>query len=298
MKFCASSVVSADWYQWFIPFYSLSLRKVYPDCGIKLFIKGPAYKELKHNKALFGNPEIFENQFKGFPNRASTCNSLRHIIDPSFYKGYSIIYPSDVDFIVLPHKKPHWEYYSNIMSKINTPYAACRGPIKGFRTKPKGVKAWAGKHTRIAAGCSMYKHPEFHKQTANARKYYTKILKSGSHDKYDTIPSASYREYDEVMLYRICWTSGLRLPGHKDTFLDGNKFDAKYRDVHLGDYKFGHRWRNKGKMKRIFTKDSVRAMKRLVEDKDWNSVVEFVSKQDSGRVMKLYRNLLKHLESR
>lgn len=100
MKFCISTVVSADKYQWFIPLFSLSARKAYPECGLKVFVKGKLDPELKSKKRMFGDPSLFENQFLGVPDRRSTCNALRHLINPKHYKGYNYIYPTDVDFII------------------------------------------------------------------------------------------------------------------------------------------------------------------------------------------------------
>lgn len=298
MRLCVSTVVSADEYMWYIPMFAYSARKAYPKCGIKIFIKGPIDFRIRKNKKLFGDPDLIDNQFLKFPNRRSTCNSLRHLINPKHYRGYDIIYPTDVDFIILPHMKNHVKYYSRIMSGTLTPYAACRGPIKGFKNHPTGVTAWAGKYQRTAAGCSMYKYPEFYTATKEAREYYTGVLSSGNHDDLDTIPSASYREYDEVMLYRICHRSGLRVPGHSNVFINGDKFNSKYRDIHLGDFKFKHRWRNINKMKRILHSENVRLMIALSKSGGWKRVMGFLSGNAPDSIMKIYQNMEKHLEKR
>jgi len=298
LKLCISTVVSADDYQWFIPLFCHSAKLAYPDCGLRIFVRGTVHDIIKNNKKKFGNPDILENQFLDFPTRRSTCNALRHLINPKHYQGYDIVYPTDVDFIILPHRKPHWKYYENIMRKAFSPYAACRGPVRGFKNHPTGVKTWSGVHTRVAAGCSMYKYPDFYQQTADAREYYTSVLKMGGHDKYDEIASASYREYDEVMLYRLIHLSGLRLPGHTNIFINGEKADPKYRDIHLGDFKFKHRWNNKRKMKRILHNESVKAYRNLSKNTKWNNTLDLVMQFGPNSVVKLLNNLEEYLGCR
>ena len=70
---------------------------------LKLLLK--IYPKIKSNKKLFGNPELFSHQFSEIPDRKSTCNALRHLIDPKHYHGYNIVYPTDIDFIIFPHLK-------------------------------------------------------------------------------------------------------------------------------------------------------------------------------------------------
>lgn len=297
MRLCVSTVVSPNHYLWFIPFFSLSAKKAYPKCRVKIFVKGEVDPKIKENLSLFKNPDIYENVFSGIPNRKSTCNALRHLVDPIYYRGFNLVYPTDVDFIILPHKRSHIEYYLRIMEKTHQPFAACGGPAKGFRKRPKGVTRWVGHYGRVAAGCSMY-NSRFFQVTKNARRYYLKVLKSGRHDKFDKLPAASYREYDEVMLQRIIRMSGLKVPIHKNLFLTGEKANAEYRDVHLGDFKFPARWRNKAKMRRILTNYSVKAARNLISQDDWKKMVSFVNENGDERVIKLYNNMLKHLKTR
>lgn len=185
-----------------------------------------------------------------------------------------------------------------MMEKTATPYAACRGPAKGFKNHPKGVKVWAGNFTRLAAGCSMYRYPDFYNATAAAREYYSKIIKSGSSDKFDEIPSASYREYDEVMLFRLCKMSGLRISAHSNIFLTGDKFNPKFRDVHLGDFKFLRRWQNKAKMKRILHQESIDAMRILQKSQQWRELLSWMEPRASSLVLKLLKNMETHIKGR
>ena len=123
-----------------------------------------------------------------------------------------------------------------MFKKIKSPCAVLRGAIKK-PSRPKITAIWDWDFTRIAGGHIMLKNPEWFEKTAAARILYRSILLSGTHDEFDNHPSCSYREYDEVMFYRICKKSGIEMPTEKNCFLNGKYFNAKYRDIHLGDFK-------------------------------------------------------------
>jgi len=259
-KLVVSTFASVDDYQYFIPLFTYSIYKAYPDWKIKIFMSGRLADEIK--VFLLDNTEIHEDIFLDYPVRESTCNTLRHLIPMKYFNGYDYVYNTDVDFIVFNHEMSHLNYYQKIMSETNLPYAGSRGPIRGFK-RPEITLAWDGNYKRICSGCLMLKYPEFYERTKEARRKYREIIKKGEDN------SCTYREYDEVMFCRICAESGLRTPIEKNCFVGGRKFSAKYRDIHLGDFKFPKRYRNMDKMKRILHEDNVKKFLELEEDSDW-----------------------------
>ena len=102
----------------------------------------------------------------------------------------------------------------------------------------------------------------------------------GDHDMLDNIPSCSYRDYGEVMLYRICKVSGLSTPGHKDCYANGEKADPHYRQIHVGDFKFKKRPRSLNKMGRILPLQNIFDYLRLKDDTNWKRIVSLVTKNN------------------
>jgi len=291
-RFCVSSVVSANYFQFFIPLFVTSARLAYPKCGIKIFVKG----EVDDVVRSFVGDCLYENQWPEIRKRKSTHNALRHLVDPKHYHGYDCIWPGDIDFIILPHKVSHADYYMNMMDKCHLPYAAARGPMKGYG-RPSGVKAWDGPFTRVAAGCSMYKHPDFYHKTKRAREYYLRCLREDKPDKFDKLKPASYREFDEVMIYRMLRMSRLKTPDWKNFFPNHDKMHPRYRDIHLGDFKFPRRYGRMWKMKRILTNENIKRFTQLEEKPEWQKAVKLVE-DNCEEVTRLLKKLRAHVEKR
>ncbi|HUS90076.1 MAG TPA: hypothetical protein VMW91_12070 [Desulfosporosinus sp.] len=296
-KLCVSTVVSADDFQWFIPLFVTSARLAYSQLRVCIFVKGCLSDKV--STFLQFNPFVYCNQWPNIPNKKSTHNSLRHLVDPKYYHDCDYIYPTDVDFIILPHKISHVDYYAGVMKDTGLSYAAARGPIRGF-ARQKGILKWDGPHTRVAAGCSMYKYPDFYNKTKRAREYYLKCFEKDCVDKFDKhlgLKVGSYREFDEVMLYRMMRMSGLKTPSWKNCFPNQKKMNPRYRDIHLGDFKFPKRYGNMGKMKRILTDENVKRFIELEKNEQWMAAVELV-RENCDSVYGLIKKLRSHIEKR
>lgn len=205
------------------------------------------------------------NAFKKYPDGVSMCNALRHVMPEKAFAGYRYVYITDIDFIAFRHKKTHLDYFKIEMDKSKQPYAGFRGPVRGFRRRGVTVLGWTGAFTRISSGNLMLKGPQWFKKTRSARRKYAAILKRRRQDPNDRIRPASYREYDEVMLYRICAASKLKTPKREGCTLSNKPFNRRYRDIHLGDFKFKKRLRKKG----LIHKDNIKAFKELQDDQGW-----------------------------
>jgi len=271
-KLCITTIVSPDDFQFFLPLFTYCAQRAYPEAVIKTFVCG----KLDPDSRPFIQGEVYEDMFTDYKIGPSTFNALRQLIPAKYFEGCNYLYPTDADFLMFRQKTPHVEYYADIMHRTGLPIACARGPLKGLKTTrmPGG---WTEHRTRIAAGCLMLKIPDWFNATKKARRYYREVVKSQLRDRYDKLPACSYREYDEVMIYRICRMSKIRTPEWKDHFINKEKMSAVYRDIHLGDFKFKGRYHNVDKMKRILRRRNVRNYLKLQDDPEWYRITQYVS---------------------
>ena len=241
--------------------------------------------------------KVYENMFEGYKIGDSTYNALRQLIPAKHFEGCDYLYPTDADFLIFQQKIPHMDYYADVMERIHQPIACARGPLRGIRRTRLDGQGWVDGRTRIAAGCLMLKIPEWFDLTREARQYYRKLVKHQKRDKFDTVPVCTYREFDEVMIYRICKMSDIRTPDRKDHFLNGEKMNSIYRDVHLGDFKFKNRYHNPSKMKRILRNRNVKNYLNLKNEPEWQRVTDYVSGK-SDTIRRALNKLDRYVEKR
>lgn len=271
MRVCVSTVCSADSFQYYIPLFIYSLKKAYPDYGIKIFLRGVLNEDVKEAlKLIEGDYDIYENSFIDYPTRISTCNTLRHLLPANKFKGYEYLYITDIDFIFFRHRPTLGRYFQKIIEMNRQPYASFKGPRKHPRRFNHG---WVGNFTRIADGTLMLKIPEWFDITYTQRKKYKSLLKKSNHDNYDHHKPCSYREYNEVMLYRIVRNSGMKAPTNRRKFVCGKEYKIIYRDIHLGDFKFG-RGHSRYRMRKFTHYKNAKAFKRLQKDELWLQICE------------------------
>jgi len=291
-KLSIATVVSSDDYQYFLPLFTYCAHKAYPEAGIMTFVCG----KLDPESRPYIHGEVYENMFSDYKIGVSTYNALRQLIPSHYFEGYDYLYPTDADFLIFRQKIPHVDYYAEVMKNLDTPIACARGPTKGLRSTrlPGG---WVENRTRMAAGCLMLKIPEWFEKTRVARNYYREIVKNQERDRFDKVEACTYREFDEVMIYRICLLSAIRTPTMKDHFATGEKMDAIYRDIHLGDFKFKSRYEDMNKMRRILRKRNALNYLELKTDDKWNKIVDYVSGK-SHNISRMIRKLDHHVNER
>ncbi|HUT64423.1 MAG TPA: hypothetical protein VMZ04_10765 [Anaerolineae bacterium] len=248
MSLCITTVVSADDYQTYIPIFIYTVKRAYPEYYVKIFLRGKlnalirgVLEDMKKLKYCDPGWEVLEKRFMNFPKRTSICNTLRHLLPEEEFKRFDYLYITDIDFIVFRHSPTLLEYLSSRIKKTKQPYAAARGPYQYPRRYEINRTGWKGNFTRISDGMLMLKIPEWFNATKKARKKYAKLVASSTPDGFDNHVPATYREYNEVMLYRICVKSKLKTPKRKNKFIDDKGFKKLYRDIHLGDFKFSRR---------------------------------------------------------
>ncbi len=295
MSTCLTTVVSADDFQYYIPMFIYTAKRAYPDYGVKIFLRGKINKQvrgilndMKKLRMCNTDFQILENQFLDYPNRTSICNTLRHLLPEEQFKGFDFVYITDIDFLIFKHEPSLERYFHKRMSETGLPYASFRGPY----TRPRRFKinkiGWRRSFTRIADGTLMLKNPQWFKKTKDARAIYNRIVKKGTSDRFDNHKAASYREYNEVMLYRICLMSKLRTPKRRNKFANGKRYNRLYRDIHLGDFKF-NRGSSIKRMTSYMKKENVANFIELEKDEAWLKISK-VCEQN-----KVIKNMLKKL---
>jgi len=288
-KLCIATVVSADDYQTYIPIFIYTVKRAYPEYYIKIFLRGKLNDKIrgmldtmKKCKYCDLGWEIKEKSLMEYPALVSTCNTLRHLLPEKEFKDFDYVYITDIDFIVFRHDPTLLEYFAQRIKKTKLPYASSRGPYQYPRRHHINGGGWKGNFTRISDGMLMLKVPEWFNQTEKARHKYEKLLRVGRPDGIDPHQPASYREYNEVMLYRICKQSKLETPKTKNKFVDGHGFKKLYRDIHLGDFKFNKR----NKEYRWIKPENFFNFEALQKDEIWQKICSELEGTIAGRMVK------------
>jgi len=298
-RLCITTVSSADEFAGFIPLFVYSAAQAHPYADIKIWLCGKLTSYQRKALKLCGNApyEIIEDAFPDWPQKESTCNALRHLVPMKKLKNCAYTFVSDLDFIFVKTHTPIDHYYGKIMERTGQPHAGARGPLTKRRAPQIPSKEWDGIYTRIAEGTFCFKTKEWGEVTKGARGYYREVLKEGGPDSLDTIPSCSYRDYGEVMLYRIMKMSGLKTPEKKNCFIDGTTADPHFRMIHVGDFKFEKRRGRMGKMKRILPARNVSEFLELEKDSTWQEICSIVERHNK-RVKYLMGKMRAHMRKR
>ena len=300
MKLCVVTVVSADSFQYYIPLFIYTWKRAYPDVRVKVFLLGELNPEVEKSLQL-----IRESGIRGFSvytgafsdilpaaYHKSVPNVMRFLVPHKYLRRYDYAYITDVDFLAFKHVPSHFRYNIRL---LDGPIAAHRSPKrKPRRPEVYGKDGWRGIYARLAAGTVLIKVEEWYKRTKKIRAYYTRLLKTGAKDPVDKQHVGEYREYDEVMLQRMCHHIGIGISEKRYHYKVGGKFNVLYRDVHLGDSKF-RRHASKKKMAKRIHKKNVKAFLSLEKDPVWQVIA-----RRSGavaRIREALRRMRKYTES-
>ena len=299
MSLCISTVVSSNHYQYFIPAFVYTAKLAYPDAGIRIFLLGKLKSDVRQIveeiQKKYTDIKILEDSWKGKIKSTSTCNSLRFLIDKKYYKGYDYIMIKDIDFLVFKHKESHFEAMKNRMNDAGLPYFTLRSALKAPRRPEINKDGWGGAFTRLVAGMVLLKNPQFFTIAEPQLIKYLTLLKKNKPDRVDYHLPCSYREYDEVMLYRILTASHLRTPKTRYKYVDGKGFSSIYRDIHLGDFNKPKKRKYRVASKKI-APENIRNYLVLERDPFWQKVKKTCCNHSAVRT--LFRRLRKHVKMR
>lgn len=276
------TVCSADWYQYHIPMFVFTAARAYPECDVKVLVHGVLNDDVKNALSIIDakNFEVIENQYQSFPHSKYICNILRLFIPKSYLLKYDYVYVTDVDFLLFRQKPSHFQYYAAMMKTSGQPYGAFRSAITRPYRSEISAGGWRGNFTRIVAGTLMLNSSDWFKKAFPVVREYRNLFKKNKHDNYDPFLPGSYREQDEVTLYRICKKSGLKIPGRKGTFVGGKRFNVAFRDIHLGDFR---KAKSRRKLSWLITKQNVRRFKKLDTDTTWLKICNICCRNDEIR---------------
>jgi len=261
---CSVTTLTSGYFQHYLPIFIYTLRKNVPHVLVKTFHRGPldsltnrALDYLHSEGVNFDLP--YENLFEGYPEHTSTTNALRFMLPVSYFQQTKYIYITDVDFVFFDHDPTMDVYYISKLKKWEECYWSRRGPRR--ETGSEDVVK------RISAGCFLATHEWFH-QTETLRARMAEKLMSGDIGKV--------REDDEKMLWDICAGSGLKCPVAATS---GRR--KKYKELHLGDFKFDHRWASNKKMRQRISPGNFYKWYRLEEDPIWKNVVSICCEDEN-----------------
>lgn len=248
-----------DHFQHYIPLFVYGAKRAYPDAEIVVGIQGHAdditKDALRSFKVKYTTPSsytkgdvvIIQNLYEKYPREY--INSLRFLASPTVE---SDVYITDVDMILMSRGIVEWcREQARVMQ-------TCYYSPHGCWKRPERFSGgWRGDNERLTGGC-VYLTQQWYEVTQKERTHYLNNV--------DNL----YREYDEVMLCRIC--KMCKLPIAQSKYCPGELVG-----IHLGDFKFDHRWTNVAKMNRKLSDSAVKQYKCLLQmDKQFNFILNTV----------------------
>lgn len=293
-KVCISTVVSDDTFQYYMPLFIYTAKRAYHQYYVKIFLNGQINSKVKAALDLipYDGWEIVENAFD-FKVSGPGHNAMRFLLGPEHFEGFDFLYITDVDFLIFAHKPTLKTRYE--MLRDENPYVAARVSFRAI-TRKGITRRWTRKFKRLAGGRVWLKLPEWFEKTKKAREYYLNIARRRDHDDVDKHDFGSYREYDEVMLVRLCRKSKIPTSKKPGTTPSGERIGGLYRDIHLGDLKFRRRAHSMRKMTNRIEMENIENYVQLEKDKTWQEIK--LRCCASGTIRQVLRRLRKHVDKR
>lgn len=293
-EICFSSVCTNDSYSYYIPLFIYTVKRAYPEYGVKVFVIGKLKPPVKEalNLIPYDGWEVVENSFMSYPNGGSASNSLRFLVRKEQYKGYDYVFVKDIDFLIFRHKPTHGECFIKRMK--NLPYFGVRGPYTRPRRYAVNRIGWKGNFTRVAGGSFAFHVRSWYTKAGSALDKYRRLLKHREPDDIDSHRPGSYREYDEVMLFRILKESGIKAPTRKGKSVLGYSAPKVYRDIHLGDFIKGKHGFNR--LKKRLSPVNANNYLELEKDETWKNISSKM--KANAKIRQALRRLKRHARSR
>lgn len=303
-KVLIATTASDDEFQYYVPMFIYTCKRAYPAYDVKVFCVGELRQpirailnKMRKLKWCHDEWEVLENQFQEVRKfRPATVSSMRWILPDEIVSRYDYMYLTDADFLIFGHNPTLKAHMVGIMDSTNQCYAGARSAMYRPKRKAYNGGAWKRKYKRMIGGRFFVRVKDWLRKTEKAREHYRNVVVTDTHDKFDSHPFGAYREYDEVMLYRICRMSNIPTPRLPGKTLAGRGLGNLYRDIHLGDFKFSKRAHSHKKMLHRLKEENCVAFNRLEKDPNWQEIVAVC--QASGTIREELRRLRKHVESR
>jgi hypothetical protein len=237
MKRAITTVVTADYYQLYIPIFVWSVLKTWRDVDIIIYLRGELDKiTLKAmnvvNNSLYNNAYVIENYKTDYPYQIGTTNALRYTTEP--LKDYDEVLVTDIDFFFTEMPMDIFKWFRD--NRECECFSGLHGPWYK-PPRPEICKSWHGEFQRVAGGFFVI-YPGWWEKTKELRETYDSLLYTGH--------SGNFRENDEVILYRMIRDANLPVPKKVP-------LPRFLRHLHLGDFKpeMKTRYEDMNKMRRL-----------------------------------------------
>jgi hypothetical protein len=121
-KLCIACYVFG-WYKDFIPLYSYSIKKSYPEYFVKVFMPDKCDQNIFNilNSNNIDNCEIIEGF--NFNGHDSGSSHLRWLIDSHYFENFEYGYIGDIDFIIVKESPSLLESHINHCNEMNLSYS-------------------------------------------------------------------------------------------------------------------------------------------------------------------------------
>lgn len=275
MNRCFTTTVD-DNYQELIPLYALAIKSWSED-DVVIFCRCEPLKwvaDIVGAIGVGGGITLIHNYAADYPNVPSVTAAIRFQEGEEYLSGYDYVMVTDID--LLPLVDP-WDYYIPRIT-VRQPYCGHHGAWSR-PLRPKICSSWTGEYERVSGGLFCISNGWWDK-TREQRMVQSSIIKSSE--------TAHYREEDEVYLGRIIKASGMRVPA-------SGSFPHDYRGVHLGDFKFDHRWKSMVTMKNLLTDNVCRKFINLCRDPMYKDAVGKISNKE---IIDMIKNANTHIRER
>jgi hypothetical protein len=262
-KKCIMTVVTENYYQYYIPIFIWSALNTWRDADIKIYLRGELNSDVKDALCIIGKSYPEQNRFEviqwyktDYPYLPSTTNSLRFTTEKL---DYDEVLVTDIDFFFCKMPQDTFRWFMD--NRDNYYFSGTHGPWER-PPRPKICPSWRGDFERVAGGFFMI-YPDWWEKTKTFREHNDQSLKKGL--------MGDYRENDEVMLFRMIRDAGLPVPKKVP-------FPRFLRHLHLGDFKpqMKTRYENSQKMFGLLDQRCVNQFLRTKTDPIFSKILDIV----------------------
>jgi hypothetical protein len=288
-----STLVSADWYQKYLPLYHYCAAKNLPEWTVRTFVRG-AIDPVVHKcyDAIEATgwknierpiPDVLTPSTGASSNPYST-NACRWFLGRDRFEDLApeCVLMTDADLLLFVDP---FTWHAAQVEQSGNAYAGHRGPRKRPYRPEISEQGWRGDFERVAGGF-VYMTPRWFTLTEGVAKQYQDAVWGGA------LPFPPFREMDEVMLARIVKESGQHMPP------PDARFPTELRGVHLGDFRpnMTHRWTNMAKMHTKLRNINCNSFRRMEQDPAWRTMCSLLEADEN--IKTVLDNLRTHIARR
>lgn len=263
-KICIVKYAFGEHYQEYIPIFLLSLFKVYPDYGTRIYLDRELRPNVKKSLEMFKGYDftIIENYNDGLglSEKARKIIAIgkcvRWLMFDEAFLDYDSVYVGDVDIIVCPEEKPMYEEHLNHCKVLNMPISNVMRTTD-LNKKPtlklvarnlikfgisQSLKFYFGNEKVIkkVSGLHFVKSAEYYPQLLKVREDFVRELNLLAERKSKKYNLCSFR--DEMLLYDLMIACGFGLtheaaPGYNISRDSGQESYRPHHGIHLGTFR-------------------------------------------------------------